>query len=72
MKKRPTREDCQIGMEDVDLGFGIVAANYEYYTCVQTSEGRLGWIRYDQDFLTTLPNYEIQYTYFLWEEIDVE
>jgi hypothetical protein len=67
-KQNPTIQDCLVILDKVKFGSKSLSNYPGSYTCVQTSEGRVGWIRYDKDFTSGLKPGELQITYWIWEK----
>jgi hypothetical protein len=68
--KEPTLENCSILLSESRPGIQKFVQDYPgIYTCIQTVEGNVGWIRVDKSFLKDdLPEFKIQITYWLWNE----
>ena len=61
----PTLDDCIEMLSDSHQQ--LVNFNPGWYTCVMTIEGRIGWIRADDNFMHGMEEGMIQLSYWLWD-----
>lgn len=52
----------------IDKRLSVLIAVPNYYSCILTKSGRVGWVRYDDDFRYGLEKGKSQITYWLWDE----
>lgn len=71
-EEMPTFEECvQILPKAGDkvFGYSSLYTTYGRYACIRTKNNRVGWIRYEQDFLSNLEKGDSQITYWIWDKV---
>lgn len=65
---QPSLEECEelLLWGQTQIFHQSFSSAYGYYYCVLTKEGRMGWIRYEDDFRSGLSGSQSQITYFIW------
>lgn len=66
---QPSLGECEelLLSEQTQIFHESFSSAYGYYYCVLTKEGRIGWIRYEDDFRLGLSGGQSQITYFMWD-----
>jgi hypothetical protein len=64
---KPQKQACEKMLLKQQQGRGSITARQGWFSCVQTNNGKMGWVRYDKDFYSGLNKGEIQFTYGFWE-----
>lgn len=69
---KPSFEECVQVLSNsegnVD-GYNSLLTTYGSYACIKTKNGKVGWIRYEQDFLSNLGAGNSQITYWVWDKV---
>ncbi len=70
-KQQPSLGDCVRELQKADIidkRLSTLDIVPNYYACILIKSGRVGWIRYDDDFNRGLEKGKSQITYWVWDK----